>query len=240
MKALDQFVRDLNLKPGARLLTDAGSDFRSRVFQTALQQHSFRHFYSNPSNPSKTSILERQHRSVRNVAQRILHSERAEVAGGIGDHGHRRTMRQALISAIKIHNASYSRAIGMAPNQVTEDNVAQVLLYQQRQSAKKLDKYLTKRVQAGANMRTMQLPSEAELAIGSRVRIRLSGNVPEHQNNNSFKKSFATITHSSTVYVVVGTRPTSPTISYLLAPEGAPSAVLPFSFSRADLILAPE
>ena len=240
VKALDEFVRELDLKPGARLWTDAGTDFRSRVFQAALQQHDFSHYFSNPSNPSKASILERQHRSIRSVAMRILRSEREQVAGGIGEHGYRRTMRQALLAAVKIHNSSYSRAIGMAPDQVTSETLPQVLAYQQRQSAKTLDNFLRKRIQQGAKMRTLSLPSEPTLAIGTRVRIRLSGNISETPTAIAFAKSFASITHSSTVYVVVGTRLTSPTVSYVVAPEGSPNAVLPFSFSRSNLLVVPD
>ena len=173
---------------------------------------------------------------------RILHSSAGETAGGVGDHGHRRTMRQALIAAVQIHNASYSRAIGTAPDKVTQATLPQVLLYQQRQSAKTLDNFLRKRIEAGARMRTMSLPSEPTLSIGTRVRIRLSGNVSESPSTsaNSFAKSFSSITHSSTVYVVVGTRPTSPTISYVVAPVGSPEAKLPFSFTRNNLLVVPE
>ena len=173
---------------------------------------------------------------------RILRSERDRVEGGVGDHGYRRTMRQALIAAVNIHNASYSRAVGMAPDKVTEATLPQVLIYRQRQSAKTLDNFLKRRIQAGAKMLTMSLPSEPTLSVGTRVRIKLTGNVSENPSTaaNSFSKSFSTITHSSSLYVVTGTRPTSPTISYIVAPEAEQDAPLPFSFTRSELLVVPE
>ena len=174
---------------------------------------------------------------------RMLRSERSEVSGGIGDPGHRRTMRLALLTAVQIHNESFSRAGGQKrPNQVTQETLPQVLLYRQRESAKTLDRFLQERIRSGANMRTMRLPSEPQLALGTLVRIRLSGNVADTASGpaHSFAKSFASITHSSTVYKVVGTRPTSPTVSYVVAPADKPTAPLPFSFTRADLLVVPE
>lgn len=239
IKAAQQFIQTFQLSAGGKIFTDAGSDFTSTRFAEFCQQHAINHYFNNPSSSHKTSILERAHRTIRAIAFRILHSKPEDVKAGIGKGKARLNMVEALREAVQIYNASFSSAIGMAPDDVETSNYGQVLAYRQTLGARKLDDYIERELRRrGTSLRTFQLPSMPQLPINALVRIQLQGRTQEEgPRRHAFSKEFASLTFSSQVYKVIGYKETSPLISYIVASIKDPTSPLPYSFTRSQLVL---
>lgn len=149
-------------------------------------------------------------------------------------------MVTALKLACRIFNATYSRAIGMAPDAVTTETYPVVLAFREQQSARKLDNAIVKAIsQRGGDLLKFHIPSEAQLPIGAKVRIKLEGLVSEEgqRKRNAFTKEFATLSFSSQVWEVVGFKRTNPVISYTVRSLDGNDTILPFSFTRNQLAI---
>jgi transposase InsO family protein len=239
VKALQQFIETFKCKPvGVHLFTDFGAEMTGAIFSSFCAQAGIKHYFNNPSSKNKTSILERSHRTLRAIAYRIMRAPPDLLEKGLGNGKRSVNMVEALQAAVEVFNHSYSRSIGMAPNDVNEQNYAQVLVHQQKQRAKRIGDYISKELERrSGDMWTVPIPSVADLPVDTLVRIRLQALVTEQDQarRHSFSKEFSSITYSSQVYRITGALPSSP-VSYTVASTDS-SFVMPFSFTRNQLVV---
>ena len=200
-------------------------------------------YYCHPSNPSKTSILgeclllaysgdsvsvdtERMHRSLRSVAMKALRS------GAVAN------MPEALQLAVRVRNATFSRAIGTSPDRVTPETYPALLLHQEKSRAKHLDDWLSRELKT-RRLDQLLLPSQPRIPIGSRVRLKLIGRMRTDDETASktgvLFKEHSTPKFSSQLYTVIGWRPAPPTVSYIIA--NAAGKRLEPTFDRHQLLI---
>lgn len=109
MEMLDEYGYDV-----AKVRGDAGSEFKNKTVQSALQKRGIQYIRSFP--PHKSNYAER--------ILRFLKRKLYMAAQHSGDSRWDRNL-QAVISS---YNSRFHTALGMSPDQVTADNIAEVRL----------------------------------------------------------------------------------------------------------------
>lgn len=144
-KAWREIIQEENggIAPGY-LAVDAGTEFLGTEMRAALEEYSVGLIITNP--PHKATM-----------AERLIGSLKAMLAKREAEEGGRDWPRhlQRILSA---YNQRHHRSIGMAPNDVTLENIADVLLSQR----------------AKAFARIAKRASRSLIPVGTRVRLRLT------------------------------------------------------------------
>ena len=135
------------------------------------------------------------------------------------------TYREALERAVSIYNHSANRSLGgRTPAGINAGNVGEVLVEKEERRAAALDRFLrAAAARSGGSLRGVEavLPSEARLAVGTRVRVLLAALAPSdpaadptsrNSADNSFRKEYSRPTYSSQASTV----PRQPPILFFL------------------------
>lgn len=93
--------QNLNLK---NLLTDLGSEFFGET-QEVLKKHNVSHYFANPNHEAHVAIIERLFRTLKMRIRRIMLEWKTD------------NWPSTLDTVMNLHNKTYSRSLGMSPNQ---------------------------------------------------------------------------------------------------------------------------
>lgn len=110
--AFETILKDGGIIP-TFLQTDKGSEFVSSVFQNMLSRYGIK-FYTSEDEIIKASIIERWNRTLRDKIYRFF------------TYKHTYRWIDQLQIIVRSYNATFHRSIGMAPDDVTEQNSALV------------------------------------------------------------------------------------------------------------------
>ncbi len=108
--AMEEMLNELG--PVSTVRSDRGKEYKNQIISLMMKRRNIKQVFSYP--PLKAAMAERTIKEIKNKLYKILQSK--------GRHD----WWEFLPDVVKSHNASYNRNLGMSPDEVTPNKIAQL------------------------------------------------------------------------------------------------------------------